>query len=251
MVMENNHEDRQVIKIHKIKQVNLKGGIVFDGFQNLGLTNTIACGCFVNTLQTDLVAIIDSSLFPAISIIYDSTPHFPVRIYADEEKKLAFFVSELNLDPIIQRSLADTLLDWAVEQQCEAVISIVGRSVDNSEEFKDDSFLYVVTNTKEGIKKLETADVKFLNSGTIRGIPGILLNEGILKNLTVIVFIVNVMEGVPDFRGAATVAGVISKIIPGAYCDTNRLIKEAEIVEHNLKMIAQQSNKEIGNKMYG
>ena len=240
------------MNIRKIKEVNLKGGVVFDGFQSLGLTNTIACGCFVNSLQTEIVSIIDSPVFPAISIIYDSTPNFPVRIYANEEKKLAFFVSEINLDPIMHKPLADVLLNWAVEQECDTIVSIVGRPVEESEEYNKENSLYVVTNTNEGVKKLETTNIKFLNNGTIRGIPGVLLNEGTWKNITVIVFIVDIVSGVPDFRGAATVAEVISKIIPGASCDTSRLIKEAEIVEHSLKMIrSQQMNKTIDDKMYG
>lgn len=252
MIMEKNAEPLPIMNVRKIKNVNLKGGVVFDGFQSLGLTNTIACGCFVNSLQTDLVAIIDSPIFPAISIIYNSTPNFPVRIYAHEEKKLAFFVSELTLDPIIHRTLADTLLDWTLEQQCDTIISIVGRPIEDPAEYNKDQSLHVVTNTKEGIRKLQTTNIKFLNNGTVSGIPGLLLNEGIWKNITVIVFVIDVISGVPDFRGAATVAEVIGKIIPGAYCDTARLIKEAEAVEHNLKIIRkQQANKELRDKMYG
>ncbi len=41
-----------------------------------------------------------------------------------------------------------------------------------------------------------------LRSGTITGIPAILLNEGALTNLDVIVFLVNALPDVPDFRAA-------------------------------------------------
>src|SRR3546814_16344413 len=75
-----------------------------DLFHSIGLTSTIACGCFINSLKTELVGILDSSLFSAMSVIYDGKPNFPARIYANEEKKLGFFVSELILDPSAYRS---------------------------------------------------------------------------------------------------------------------------------------------------
>ena len=74
------------VEIRKLKEINIEGGVVFDGFQGIGLTSTIACGCFINSLKTELVGILDSSLFSPMSVIYDGKPHFPARIYANEEK---------------------------------------------------------------------------------------------------------------------------------------------------------------------
>ncbi len=72
------------------------------------------------------------------------------------------------------------------------------------------------------------------------------------KNIDVIVFIVDVISGVPDFRAAAIVSDAISKIVPGAHCDTNRLLKEAEAMENNLKMIRNNIHtREISDGMYG
>ena len=86
-----------IIEIRKLKEINIEGGVVFDGFHGIGLTSTIAIGCFINSLKTELVGILDSPLFPPISVIYNTKPNFPARIYANEEKKLAFFVSEAIL----------------------------------------------------------------------------------------------------------------------------------------------------------
>ena len=43
-----------------------------------------------------------------------------------------------------------------------------------------------------------------LRGGTVTGIPAILLNEGALTNLDVIVFLVNVVPKVPDFRAGSS-----------------------------------------------
>ncbi|MCI0563833.1 MAG: PAC2 family protein, partial [Nitrososphaera sp.] len=85
------------IEIRKLKDVNLKGGIVIDGFPSAGLANAIASECLIHSLKTEFVAVLDSTSFPALSIIRGAAPSFPARIYANEELKLGIFVSELSL----------------------------------------------------------------------------------------------------------------------------------------------------------
>lgn len=54
------------IEIRTIKNVNLKGGTVLDGFPRGGFTNSIASMCFMRSSKNDLVAIFDSLAFPPI-----------------------------------------------------------------------------------------------------------------------------------------------------------------------------------------
>ncbi|HET6717641.1 MAG TPA: hypothetical protein VFG90_10960, partial [Nitrososphaeraceae archaeon] len=61
------------IEIGTIKNVNLKGGTVIDGFPSGGLTNSIASMCFMPSSWNDLVAIFDSLAFPQLSVIYNGT----------------------------------------------------------------------------------------------------------------------------------------------------------------------------------
>ena len=46
-----------IIEIRKLKEINIEDGVVFDGFHNIGLTSNIACGCFINSLKTELLDI--------------------------------------------------------------------------------------------------------------------------------------------------------------------------------------------------
>ena len=76
------------IEIRKIKKVNLRGGTIIDGFPSVGLTNAIVRNVFCgHLLKTELVAVLDSPGFPALSIIRNTTPNFPARIYANEDLK--------------------------------------------------------------------------------------------------------------------------------------------------------------------
>jgi len=243
-----------IIEIRKLKEINIEGGVVFDGFYNIGLISTITCGCFINSLKTELVGILDSSLFSPMSIIYDSKPNFPARIYANEEKKLAFFVSELILEPSTYRPVADMILRWSKDNKCKTIISIAGKAIEKEDRTtttkEEKPSLNVISNSPYIMKELNDRGVLSLKSGTINGIPGILLNESIWKNIDVIVFVVDVVSGVPNFRAAANVAQVVSKIVPEAYCEIQPLIKEAEKIENSLKMINSQASNKFEKQMY-
>jgi uncharacterized protein len=239
---------KPTIEIRKIKEINIEGGVVFDGFHNIGLTSIIACGCFIHSLKTELVGILDSSLFSPMSVIYDGKPNFPARIYANEEKKLGFFISELVLDPSAYRPVADLILRWSKDNKCKTIISIVGKAVEKEEEEKPS--LNVISNSSIIMKKLNEAGILSLKNGTVNGIPGILLNESNWKNIDVIVFVVDFIFGVPDFRAAANVVQAISKIVPEAYCEIQLLTKEAENIENNLKMINSQASNKFEKQMY-
>ena len=240
---------KPIIEIRKLKEINIEGGVVFDGFHNIGLTSIIACGCFIHSLKTELVGILDSSLFSPMSVIYDDKPNFPARIYANEEKKLGFFISELVLDPSAYRPVADLILRWSKDNKCKTIISIVGKAVEKEEEEEKPS-LNVISNSSLIMKELNDAGILSLKNGTVNGIPGILLNESNWKNIDVIVFVVDFIFGVPDFRAAANVVQAISKIVPEAYCEIQLLTKEAENIENNLKMINSQASNKFEKQMY-
>ena len=241
--------NKPTIEIRKLKEINIEGGVVFDGFHNISLTSIIACGCFIHSLKTELVGILDSSLFSPMSVIYDGKPNFPARIYANEEKKLGFFISELVLDPSAYRPVADLILRWSKDNKCKTIISIVGKAVEKEEEEEKPS-LNVISNSSILMKELNDAGILSLKNGTINGIPGILLNESNWKNIDVIVFVVDFIFGVPDFRAAANVVQAISKIVPEAYCEIQLLTKEAENIENNLKMINSQASNKFEKQMY-
>jgi uncharacterized protein len=239
-----------IIEIRKLKEINIEGGVVFDGFHGIGLTSTIAIGCFINSLKTELVGILDSPLFPPISVIYNTKPNFPARIYANEEKKLAFFVSEAILESSAYRQIAHTILKWSNYNKCKTVISVASREIEKEDRTKKEPSLYVISNSQIIMKELNNIGILPLKNGTVNGIPGVLLNESNWKNIDVVVFVVDIISGVPDFRAAANVAQVVSKIVPEAYCEIKPLIKEAENIENNLKMIRSQTSNKFNERMY-
>src|SRR5919112_528191 len=190
------------IEIHTVKRVNLNGGALIDGFPSGGLTNSIASMCFMRSIRNELISILDSSLFPPLSMIFNGTANFPVRIYANEDIKAAFLISELNLNESLYYTVSKTILQWAME--------------------------------KAGILEL--------HSGSVSGIPALLLNEGMRRNFDVIVLLGNILKGSSEFRPASAISEAIMKIVPGLSCDIHFLLKRAEAIEQDLRKIREGQN---------
>ena len=145
---------------------------------------------------------------------------------------------------------ADIILRWSKDNKCKTIISIAGKTIEKEDKTTKESSLKVISNSPIIMKELNDVGILSLKKGTINGIPGILLNESIWNNIDVVVFVVDVIAGVPDFRAAANVAQAVSKIVPEAYCEIQLLIKEAENIENNLKMIKSQASNKFEKQMY-
>ena len=50
------------------------------------------------------------------------------------------------------------------------------------------------------MKELNDIGILPLKNGTVNGIPGVLLNESNWKNIDVVVFVVDIISGVPDLE---------------------------------------------------
>jgi uncharacterized protein len=164
---------------------------------------------------------------------------------------------------MLQRDVAYAILEWTRDNECRLIISaqgiqspITSTSQDNKltnnqsqneintikSNSADYSFpvdSYAVTSTESATRLIAGYGNYFshLRSGTITGIPAILLNEGALTNLDVIVFLVNALPDIPDFRAAAAVSEAVSKIVPNLSCDIGSLMVEAQLIETRMKNV--------------
>lgn len=218
------------ITIREIKPINIEGGYLIDGFPYVGLANAIATESLINTVQFETVGVIDSDLFPPISIVKDGVPNFPARIFVNSDLKVAVFSSYLTPHESIHRLVAKSMLDWANKHKCSLIVSSSAIKTDD-----ENSFIIGVGSTEDAKKKLKDAGIPMLSHGTIPGIPGILLNEGTLSNTNVIVLLFNSRERGPDFKSGAEICMAMSKLVPGAACDLNLLLQEAQTAEQSIK----------------
>jgi uncharacterized protein len=242
-----------MLEVRKLKNVNLKGGVVFDGFPSVGLASAIASECLIQSLKTELVAIVDSTAFPPLSIIRGAMPNFPARVYANEELNVAMFVSELNLDRSMFRPAAKLMLEWALNSNCDLIVSAAGVPYGEAEAADASTQkVYAVGSTSHALKIAAEAGIPPALSGSVSGIPAILLNEGSWQNYDVIVLLVKVVQNSPDFRAGAAVAEALARLAPGAKCDVPALLKQAETMEKTLKKLkSEQVLHSTEDQMYG
>jgi uncharacterized protein len=221
--------------------MNLKGGTVIDGFATTGITNTIASECILHSINTQLIATIESPLFSQLSIVRNSVPYFPVRIYANEELKTSIFISEVSIDPSLYFLIGNTMLNWAKDNECDLIIS--SSNIVNPQQKSVDSKEYSIMgigNTAQARNKLKDSKIALLKNGTIGGIPAVLLNQSPPLDINIIVLLVKIIEGIPDFRAAAELSTTISNLVPGVSCNVPLLLQEAEKIEKEITKIKTQ-----------
>lgn len=223
------------VLVREIIPIDIKNGYLIDGFPYTGLANAIATESLINTTsQFELAGVLDSELFPPISIVRDEVPSFPARILVNKNLKVAVFSSFLTPHESIHRDVARVMLKWASDHKCSFIISSSAIKSD------DESPLVIgVGSTEAAKKKLQDAKVPVLKNGTVPGIPGILLNEGMLSNINVIVLLCKARDSGPDFKAGAEICMAMTKLVPGASCDLKQLLNEAEGIEQHLKKTEQ------------
>jgi len=202
----------------------------------MGFSSVIATESMIYTSEFKLAGIIDSDIFPPISLIKDGKPNYPVRIFVNDELKVAAFLSHLALEESLHRIVAKNMLTWAKNKKISLIISSISiKSTDKNEE------IIAIGSTENATKKLRDAGMKILEFGTIPGIPGMLLNEGSLNQQDVIVILFHSEGNGPDFRSSAKLCKAISQLIPGASCDITSLQAEAEKIEQAIKKDVEET----------
>ncbi len=152
----------QIRNIKKDRKFNITGGTVIDGSPSGGLVNAIASEFLIRTVGMELVGVVDSAEFPALSIITNSIPQFPARLYVNEDLKLGIFISELNIFPKMQKDMANAILEWSVEHQCKLIISAAGIMGNEHTLTNHTEQVVTVVNTKSAEKLIQGHGFLFL-----------------------------------------------------------------------------------------
>lgn len=232
------------IRIKEIKPINIEGGYLIDGFPSTGFTSAIATESLIHTSQFELAGIIDSDSFPPVSIIKNGIPNYPTRIFVNNQLKVAVFSSYLTLHESLHKTIARNMLKWSREHKCSLIISSVAvKGTDNQKQ------ITAAASTEAAKSKLKDAEISILEHGTIPGIPGSLLNEGMLYNQNVAVILFNSQQVAPDFKSSVQLCLAMSKLIPGVSCNIETLQKEAETAEHDIKETEEEA-KSLKDHMY-
>ncbi len=232
--------------VKELKPIDLEGGYLIDGFPSIGFTGAIASESLMHATPYDLVGFIDSLDFPTVSIIKDGVPNYATRIFVNKNLKVGVFTSYLTINEPYHRVIARLMLKWAKKHKCSLVVSSAPMRVPG--ENKDQ--IIAVGSTPEAREKIKQAGMTVLQNGTIPGIPGALLNEGMINGQNIVVVLVDVDESGPDFKASVNLCMAMSKILPGVSCDLGLMQKQTEIVEKEIKEREKETSV-IKKSMYG
>jgi uncharacterized protein len=233
------------IKIYELRRVDLKGATVIDGFPSVGLVSSIVANYLINILELEQIGMMDSEAFPTVSLIRDSEPNHPVRIYAGTTKdgkgdKIVAFISEFQPPQNIIKPIAETIIDWAQDQWCSLIVCPEGMVIEREQEAPKDEGqirVYGVGSTQRSREFMLEPNVKPFKEGVITGVAGVLLNEGKRRNFDVIALLAEAHPDYPDARAAARVIEILDRLLLHTKIDARPLYEEAERIETQLKAI--------------
>lgn len=233
------------IKIIEIKDFDLEGGYVVDGFPYEGYAGSIAAESMIRTSEFEFAGFMDSKSFPPVSIIREGLPNYPVNIFVNEKLKVVVFLSHLRLPESFSREIAASILKFVKKHKCKQIISSM--KIKGTEISKEIRAIGSTDRARETIKKL---GMNIVLNATMPGIPGILLVEERFSNQDVIVLLFSEKSRKnSDLEYGAKLCLTIGTLIPNLPCNLKLINNETERVEKLIKK-TQKDSKNISNAMY-
>ena len=238
------------VEIVELKKMDLRNAVIIDGFPSVGLVSSIVANYLIALLKMEYIAVMDSNLFPTVSLIRNSEPLGPARVYARPnlkpgEQQVVVFSTELQPSANLLRPLGTAIIDFAQQQRCRLIISAGGLIVEGDEEEGDggEVAVYGIGSTESAEKLLAEADSKPFTEGVISGTAGVLLNEGRRRGIDVVTLLAEARPNMADARAAALILSAIDQMIMHLSLNVEPLCKEAERLEAQLKVLHKDAEK--------
>jgi uncharacterized protein len=232
------------VEIIDFKDMDLEGASVIAGFPSIGLVSTIAANYLIDALNLSQIGCMQSSHFPALSVVHTGEPLSPVRIYAGTQntgEKIVVFVSEFKPKPNLINSISDTIMKWATQKKCKLLISPEGMVVEGkstNEESPADA--YAIGSTEGARRTLMEKNIAQFKNGIIAGVSGVLLNIGKQIDFEVISILTEAHPNYPDARAAASAINVIA-VLTDTEINVAPLYEESERIEKQLQKFHKQA----------
>ncbi|MEA3457529.1 MAG: PAC2 family protein [Candidatus Thermoplasmatota archaeon] len=248
------------VKIIDFEDMDLQGATVIAGFPSIGLVSTIAANYLIDALNLKQIGALDSSQFPALSVVHTGEPLSPVRIYAGTQNngaKIVVFVSEFKPKPNLINSISNAIMKWATEKKCKILISPEGMVVEGKNANKEETAgAYAIGSTGDARNMLAMKSIMQFKNGIIAGVSGVLLNKGKQSDFGVISILTQAHPNYPDAKAAAAAINVIA-LIMDLEINVAPLYEESERIETQLQKFHKQAKPMVSSgrapqpEMYG
>ena len=232
------------VEIVDFEDIDLKGATVIAGFPSIGLVSTIAANYLIDALNLRQIGALNSSHFPALSVVHTGEPLSPVRIYAGIQssgEKIVVFVSEFKPKPHLINSISNAIMKWVTEKECKTLISPEGMVVEGKNEKNEGtSGAYAIGSTVDVRNILAMKNIAQFKNGIIAGVSGVLLNKGKQADFNVISILTEAHPNYPDAKAAAAAINIIA-LITDLEINVAPLYEESERIERQLQKFHKQA----------
>ncbi len=232
------------VEIIDFEEVDLQDATVIAGFPSIGLVSTIAANYLIDALNLRQIGCVNSSQFPALSVVHTGEPLSPVRIYAGEHGsggKIVVFVSEFKPKPNLINSISDAIMKWVTDKHCKLLISPEGMVVEGKgSEEEQSAEAYAIGSTEKARNTLMSKKIAQFKNGIIAGVSGVLLNKGKQCSFDVISILAEAHPNYPDARAAAAAINVMG-LIMDVEINVTPLYEESERIERQLQKFHKQA----------
>jgi uncharacterized protein len=233
-----------IVEIVNFEDIDLKGATVIAGFPSIGLVSTIAANYLIDALNLRQIGALNSSHFPALSVVHTGEPLSPVRIYAGVQssgEKIAVFVSEFKPKPHLINSISNAIMKWVTENECKTLISPEGMVVEGKDEKNEGATsAYAIGSTSDVRNILAMKNIAQFKNGIIAGVSGVLLNKGKQSDFGVISILTEAHPNYPDAKAAAAAINIIA-LITDLEINVVPLYEESERIERQLQKFHKQA----------
>ncbi len=228
------------IEVYEYEKMNLENAFVITGFPTVGLVGTIANRFIIHELKLRLLGAFLSDYFPPVTVVSNYEPLPPIRIYAGEKKcgpngkceQLVVILSEFVPHFATLRPLANKMIEWCKENNCETIVCIEGFNLGE----KTENIPLIGVGSTDGAKEmLKKYGVELMQEGMVSGLSGILLYEGKRRNFDVACLLAGTHADYPDAKAAAKILEVVNKMLPEIEIDPEPLYRQAEEIEKQIK----------------
>ena len=236
------------ITILEHKKIDLSNSMLLIAFPTVGLISSIAGRFIIDSLKLNEIGSILSKHFMPATVIHNSNPSPPVRIYAGKKtcgpdnscEQLAVIISEFMPPLGIIKPLVDKIVEWADEKNCKVIIALEGTHA-MDERDKKNLQVYGVGSTPLMKHVLKKYKIKQTQEGMITGVTGVLLYSAALLNRDVICLLSGAHESYPDSRAAGNLLEKLDILLPGIKIDPAPLYEAADGIEKEIRQFMKKS----------
>jgi uncharacterized protein len=216
------------INFVELKEMDLNGFTLIEGFPGMGLVGTISAKYIVDRLKFEEIGHIDANIFIPIIRIHKGYPIFPSRIYASKKHKLVVIISEQIIPRFYTEKFAKDIVKWVKSKGIKKVISLAGIHTDNPQSDQ----VYGIVSNAQAKKELEKHNIELIDEGITTGITALILLELRKTNIPAFSILGNVNLQA-DYKAAATLIKTLNEIL-GLNIKVELLLKEARETEQEL-----------------